>query len=229
MEMGKDKLKRFSQLKSFSNVIQPKINYSDKDHLVKGAWSNIFKNKNPIVLELGCGAGEYTIGLAKLFPNNNFVGVDIKGARIWKGAKIALEENLNNVQFLRSKIDYIDKFFGKNEIHEIWLTFSDPQPKKPRKRLTSSLFINRYCSFLKKNGVIHLKTDSDLLYHFTKEEIEQKKYITLKDIENINSYIDNEIDSLSEILKIRTFYEQKWIELGKSIKYLAFQPSEKNS
>ena len=125
-----------------------------------------FKNKNPIVLELGCGAGEYTIGLAKLFPNINFIGVDIKGARIWKGAKIALEENLNNVQFLRSKIDYIDKFFGENEIHEIWLTFSDPQPKKPRKRLTSSLFINSFLfskNKLSKRRVLENSHSSHLL------------------------------------------------------------------
>ena len=139
--MGKDKLKRFSQLKTFKNVIQPQTNYLSEDDPVKGNWYDIFENRNPIIIELGCGAGEYTIGLARLFPNINFIGIDIKGARLWKGAKIAIDEKLLNVRFLRTKIDFINKFFAKNEIDEIWLTFSDPQPKKPRKRLTSELFI----------------------------------------------------------------------------------------
>ena len=174
--MGKDKLKRFSQLKTFKNVIQPQANYYSSDDPIKGNWCDIFENKNPIIIELGCGAGEYTIGLSRLFPKNNFIGVDIKGARLWKGAKIAEDEKLINVRFLRTKIDFISKFFAENEIDEIWLTFSDPQPKKPRKRLTSKLFINRFSVILKNNGLIHLKTDSDLLYQFTKDEIINHNY-----------------------------------------------------
>ena len=228
-EMGKDKLKRFSQLKTFKNVIQPQSNYLAKDDPIKGNWDNIFKNNNPIILELGCGAGEYTVGLAKYFPNINFIGVDIKGARLWKGAKIALTENLNNVLFLRTKIDFINKFFIKNEIDEIWLTFSDPQPKKPRKRLTSELFINRYRSFLKKDGIIHLKTDSDLLYEFTKNEISTNNYRILNNINNIYYYPFKDNIQLKEILYLKTFYEKKWIEMGKSIKYLSFQIGPKKN
>jgi tRNA (guanine-N7-)-methyltransferase len=222
-EMGKDKLKRFSQLKTFKNVIQPQTNYLSEDDSVKGNWYDIFENRNPIIIELGCGAGEYTIGLARLFPNINFIGIDIKGARLWKGAKIAIDEKLLNVRFLRTKIDFINKFFAKNEIDEIWLTFSDPQPKKPRKRLTSELFINRYRLILKNKGVIHLKTDSDLLYQYTKEEIFNHNYYLIKDIKNIynHNYINN--STLKEILYLKTFYEKKWIQMGKSIKYISFQ------
>jgi len=222
-EMGKDKLKRFSQLKTFKNVIQPQTNYLSEDDPVKGNWYDIFENRNPIIIELGCGAGEYTIGLARLFPNINFIGIDIKGARLWKGAKIAIDEKLLNVRFLRTKIDFINKFFAKNEIDEIWLTFSDPQPKKPRKRLTSELFINRYRLILKNKGVIHLKTDSDLLYQYTKEEIFNHNYYLIKDIKNIynHNYINN--STLKEILYLKTFYEKKWIQMGKSIKYISFQ------
>jgi|TARA_B100001094_G_scaffold333412_1_gene411802 tRNA (guanine-N7-)-methyltransferase len=221
--MGKDKLKRFSQLKTFKNVIQPQTNYLSEDDPVKGNWYDIFENRNPIIIELGCGAGEYTIGLARLFPNINFIGIDIKGARLWKGAKIAIDEKLLNVRFLRTKIDFINKFFAKNEIDEIWLTFSDPQPKKPRKRLTSELFINRYRLILKNKGVIHLKTDSDLLYQYTKEEIFNHNYYLIKDIKNIynHNYINN--STLKEILYLKTFYEKKWIQMGKSIKYISFQ------
>ena len=221
--MGKDKLKRFSQLKTFKNVIQPQTNYLSEDDPVKGNWYDIFENRNPIIIELGCGAGEYTIGLARLFPNINFIGIDIKGARLWKGAKIAIDEKLLNVRFLRTKIDFINKFFAKNEIDEIWLTFSDPQPKKPRKRLTSELFINRYRLVLKNKGVIHLKTDSDLLYQYTKEEIFNHNYYLIKDIKNIynHTYINN--STLKEILYLKTFYEKKWIQMGKSIKYISFQ------
>tara|TARA_B100001564_G_scaffold328058_1_gene311545 strand:+ start:521 stop:1195 length:675 start_codon:yes stop_codon:yes gene_type:complete len=221
--MGKDKLKRFSQLKTFKNVIQPQTNYLSEDDPVKGNWYDIFENRNPIIIELGCGAGEYTIGLARLFPNINFIGIDIKGARLWKGAKIAIDENLLNVRFLRTKIDFINKFFAKNEIDEIWLTFSDPQPKKPRKRLISELFINRYRLVLKNKGVIHLKTDSDLLYQYTKEEIFNHNYYLVKDIKNIynHTYINN--STLKEILYLKTFYEKKWIQMGKSIKYISFQ------
>lgn len=221
--MGKDKLKRFSQMLTFENVIQPEINFYSKDDDLKGNWSAVFNNQNPIVLELGCGAGEYTVALAKHYPKRNFIGIDIKGARIWKGAKSAIEEDLDNVRFLRTKVDFVTKFFGENEVDEIWLTFSDPQPKKPKKRLTSNLFIDRYLKFLKPNGVVHLKTDSDLLYDFTLEEIKSNGFELLKNITNVykDSYEDSQ--DLKKVLFIKTFYEKKWIELGKTIKYLGFK------
>jgi tRNA (guanine-N7-)-methyltransferase len=221
--MGKDKLKRFSQMLTFENVIQPEINFYSKDDDLKGNWSTVFNNQNPIVLELGCGAGEYTVALAKHYPKRNFIGVDIKGARIWKGAKSAIEEDLDNVRFLRTKVDFVTKFFGENEVDEIWLTFSDPQPKKPKKRLTSNLFIDRYLKFLKPNGVVHLKTDSDLLYDFTLEEIKSNGFELLKNITNVykDSYEDSQ--DLKKVLFIKTFYEKKWIELGETIKYLGFK------
>ena len=221
--MGKDKLKRFSQMLTFENVIQPEINFYSKDDDLKGNWSAVFNNQNPIVLELGCGAGEYTVALAKHYPKRNFIGIDIKGARIWKGAKSAIEEDLDNVRFLRTKVDFVTKFFGENEVDEIWLTFSDPQPKKPKKRLTSNLFIDRYLKFLKPNGVVHLKTDSDLLYNFTLEEIKSNGFELLKNITNVykDSYVDSQ--NLKKVLFVKTFYEKKWIELGKTIKYLGFK------
>mgnify|MGYP006082953427 FL=1 len=221
--MGKDKLKRFSQMLTFENVIQPEINFYSKDDDLKGNWSTVFNNQNPIVLELGCGAGEYTVALAKHYPKRNFIGVDIKGARIWKGAKSAIEEDLDNVRFLRTKVDFVTKFFGENEVDEIWLTFSDPQPKKPKKRLTSNLFIDRYLKFLKPNGVVHLKTDSELLYDFTLEEIKSNGFELLKNITNVykDSYEDSQ--DLKKVLFIKTFYEKKWIELGETIKYLGFK------
>ena len=208
---------------TFENVIQPEINFHSKDDDLKGNWSTVFNNQNPIVLELGCGAGEYTVALAKHYPKRNFIGVDIKGARIWKGAKSAIEEDLDNVRFLRTKVDFVTKFFGENEVDEIWLTFSDPQPKKPKKRLTSNLFIDRYLKFLKPNGVVHLKTDSDLLYNFTLEEIKSNGFELLKNITNVykDSYVDSQ--NLKKVLFVKTFYEKKWIELGKTIKYLGFK------
>lgn len=220
--MGKDKLKRFSQILSFDNVIQPKINFHSDDDDLKGNWSTVFNNENPLVLELGCGGGEYTVALAKDYPDKNFIGIDIKGARIWKGAKAALDEGLNNVRFLRTKVDFITKFFKKNEVNEIWLTFSDPQPKKPKKRLTSKLFTERYLDFLKINGVIHLKTDSDLLYNFTLEEIKSNNFKLLKNITNVYKESYEKSKELKKNLFIKTFYEKKWLDLEKTIKYLAF-------
>lgn len=225
--MGKDKIRRFDEIGTFDHVVQAdKEIIHTRQHTLKGKWAEeFFKNENPIVLELGCGKGEYTIGLARLNPNVNYVGVDIKGARMWRGAKTALEEGLANVAFLRTRIDFIDAFFDKDEVSEIWLTFSDPQPNKPKKRLTSAIFVQRYRKFLKSGGIIHLKCDSDLLYEFTREEIQQHGYSMLSHTADVyGEFIPNSTDGqMNQVLSIRTFYESRWLEEGKKIKYLSFQ------
>ena len=221
--MGKDKLKRFKENISFKNLFQPELSFDSTSHELKENWQTEFCNKNPIILELGCGRGEYTTGLAKLFPNQNFIGIDIKGARLWKGAKTATENKLINVRFLRTKVDFIEKFFGPEEVDEIWLTFSDPQPKKPRKRLTSPLFINRYKTFLKKNGIIHLKTDSDLLYEYTLEQIKEQNFTIIKNINDIYSSKSKLENKLMDLLHIKTFYEEKWLKESIKIKYISFR------
>ena len=221
--MGKDKLKRFAEIATFNNVFQPSVNNFKPSIDLKGKWNAVFNNSHPIIIELGCGKGEYTVGLAKNYSTINFIGVDLKGSRMWRGAKTCIEENIENVRFLRTKVDFIDLFFLKNEVAEIWLTFSDPQPKKPRKRLTSPLFIDRYRKFLKKGGVIHLKTDSDLLYEYTLEQIQEHQY---KLIENSNDVYNELILRANPNLKlamvIKTFYEKMWLKEGKKIKYLCF-------
>lgn len=221
--MGKDKLKRFAEVETFNNVFQPSFDDINKDFLLKDKWNKEFNNTNPIVLELGCGKGEYTVGLAKQFPNKNFIGIDIKGSRIWRGAKTCLEENIDNVRFIRTKIDFIEKFFAYNEINEIWLTFSDPQPKRPRKRLTSPLFINRYKNILNKKGVINIKTDSSLLYNYTLDEIKNNNYTILENSSDIyNELINRANNELISKINIKTFYEQKWLEEEKKIKFISF-------
>jgi len=219
--LGKDKLKRFEEIKSFPNVLEPPVM---ETYEKKGKWhKEVFKNDNPIVLELGCGKGEYSVGLAKLYPNKNFVGIDIKGNRIYIGAKQCIEQDISNVMFLRTRIDFINNFFDTDEIDEIWLTFSDPQPKKPRKRLSSKLFIDRYRKFLKKNGKIHVKTDSDLLYNYTLDEIKENKYKLIECSENVYEELISRVDDqLIETMKIQTFYESIWLKENKTIKYLAF-------
>ena len=164
--MGKGKLQKFAEMETFPNVFQyPFSVIEEKPFDMKGKWhQDYFNNNNPIVLELGCGKGEYTVELARLYPDMNFIGVDIKGARMWTGAKMALEDKLTNVAFLRTNIEIIDRFFDEDEVQEIWLTFSDPQMKNPRKRLTSSYFMERYRRFLVDKGIVHLKTDSFFLY-----------------------------------------------------------------
>ena len=220
--MGKDKLRRFAAIKLFENVIEaePEVAFS-----MKGSWKKtFFKNNNPIVLELGCGKGEYSLGLAKHFQNKNFIGVDLKGNRIYIGAKEALALNMKNVAFLRTRIDFITDYFSENEVDEIWLTFSDPQKKKPRKRLTSSLFIERYRHILKPNGIIHLKTDSDLLFEFTLNEIKENNYQCKEFTWDLYNDLTENIDpSTREILGIKTHYEKLFTDLGFAIKYCKFQ------
>ncbi len=200
---------------------------------MKGLWNdNYFHNANPIVLELGCGKGEYTVGLARAYPDVNFIGVDIKGARIYTGAKQALEEQLDNVAFLRTNIEFIDNFFAKDEVREIWLTFSDPQMKNVHKRLTSTFFLNRYRKFLIDNGLVHLKTDSGFLFTYTTYLIEKNHLPMVFRTENLyaNEITSNESQNYSmpddktrEILGIRTYYETQWIERGLNIKYMKFR------
>jgi tRNA (guanine-N7-)-methyltransferase len=222
--MGKDKLKRFAEIETFENVIQPSMDEVLNGFDLRSNWNKIhFKNNNPIVLELGCGKGEYTVGMAKMFPNKNFIGVDIKGSRMWKGAKTSIEEGINNTAFLRSKVDFIEKLFGEDEVSEIWLTFSDPQPKRPRKRLTSPLFIARYLQLLKPNGTINLKCDSDLLFEYTLEQIEEHKYAKQEETWDVyNEFVKRTDQTTKNLMNIRTFYEQKWLEEGKTIKYCRF-------
>lgn len=224
--MAKNKLRRFREMKEWSNVFEPTLSLENKEEFeLKGKWNkHYFQNENPIVLELGCGKGEYAIGLAKHYPNKNFIGMDIKGARIWVGAKDAVENGIENVAFLRSKIDFITTYFAPGEVDEIWLTFSDPQPLKPRKRLTSKSFIDRYREVLKPGGIIHLKTDSDLLFESTLEEIEEHGYNCLEKTWNLYGELPDDLDARTkDILHIKTHYENLFTAKGFDIKYCQFK------
>ena len=222
--MGKGKLAKFADMAKYENVFQ--YPYSVVENVpfeMRGHWNEeYFHNDNPIVLELGCGKGEYTVGLAKLFPNVNFIGVDIKGARMWTGATQAINEGLKNVAFLRTNIEIIERFFTEDEVQEIWLTFSDPQMKNPRKRLTSTYFMNRYRKFLKDGGVVHLKTDSNFLFTYTTYMVERNKLPLLVRTEDLY-HTDGFDEQTNTILNIQTYYESMWIERGLNIKYMKFE------
>jgi tRNA (guanine-N7-)-methyltransferase len=219
--VGKNKLARWTELGSFDNVIQPEIeDVSGSDHPIKGRWNlELFKNNNPIVLELGCGKGEYTIGLANRFPDKNYIGIDIKGARMWRGAKTANEQNLNNVAFLRTRIEFIKSFFSEDEVDEIWITFPDPHPgrRNSNKRLTSPWFLNSYRHFLKDKGLIHLKTDNIELYDFT------NKVLSNNNLETILATNDLYAAEFGDILSIRTHYEKIFLDAGLKINYVSFR------
>jgi len=220
--VGKNKLARWNELETFNNVFQPEIDaVAGKDHAAKGRWKNeIFRNMNPVVLELGCGKGEYTVGLATRFPGNNYIGVDIKGARMWRGAKTANEHNLPNVAFLRTRIEFISSFFEADEVDEIWITFPDPHAglRNSNKRLTSPAFLNRYRLFLKDKGLVHLKTDNTELYNYS------KKVVLRNDLELVNSTTDLYAENLSDdILSIKTHYEKIFTKAGLKIHYLSFR------
>ena len=221
--MGKGKLAKFADMETYENVFQ--YPYSVVDHVpfdMQGHWrEEYFHNDNPIVLELGCGKGEYTVGLAKKYPDVNFIGVDIKGARMWTGATQALQEGLKNVAFLRTNIEIIERFFSEGEVQEIWLTFSDPQMKNPRKRLTSTYFMNRYRHFLIDGGIIHLKTDSNFLFTYTTYMVE-KNHLPL-DFRTENLYGSTHSDPVAaKAASIQTYYEQMWIDRGLDIRYMLF-------
>lgn len=218
--MGKNKLAKFEEMKGFRNVVQAPFNVlRNSDFHLKGKWSELFfKNENPIVLELGCGKGEYSVELAEKNPRKNYLGIDIKGARIWKGAKTALAKNLQNVGFLRTNIEIVSQFFAPGEVDEIWLTFPDPQMKKTSKRLTSTFFLKRYKQFLKKEGIIHLKTDSNFQYSYTSALVHLNNFEIIAETDNLY-----ESAILDDTLRIKTFYEKQWLSRGITIKYLAFR------
>jgi len=217
--VSKGKLAKFAEMKSFSNVLQPPFeDVFNKEYKLKGKWNTgFFNTPKPVTLELGCGKGEYSVGLAKLFPERNFLGIDIKGARIWKGARQAGIENIRNVGFLRTRIDFIDSFFAPGEVEEIWITFPDPQPLKPRKRLTSSRFLNKYKNFLTDSGWINLKTDSSELYQYTYTLVRHNQLKV--DFSTDDLYA---ADYNDQILSIKTFYERIWLKEGKKIHYIRF-------
>lgn len=208
---------------SFEHVVQAPFSVVEHhDFQLKGKWGEeFFKNENPLILELGCGKGEYTVALAAKSPEVNYMGVDIKGARLWKGAKLAKEQGLANVGFLRTNIELITQFYGENEVDEIWLTFPDPQMRKARKRLTSTTFLNKYRHFLKTGGIIHLKTDSKFQYVYTRELVKLNKFEIVAETENVYEW-----EHLNDTLRIRTFYEKQWLDRGIKIKYIAFKLGE---
>jgi len=222
--MSKGKLAKFADMERYENVFQ--YPYSVAEHVpfgMKGRWREMyFHNDNPIVLELGCGRGEYTVGLARLFPDVNFIGVDIKGARMWSGATEALGSGLRNVAFLRTNIEIIDRFFGADEVQDIWLTFSDPQMKNVRKRLTGTLFMERYRHFLVDGGTVHLKTDSNFLFTYTTCMAERNGLPVLFRTEDLYGTAGIDADT-RRILGIKTYYESQWIERGLSIRYMKFR------
>ncbi len=218
--MAKNKLKKFNQLKIFSNVIEPSLKDLEEGFNWKGKWKKkFFKNNNPIVLELGCGKGEYSVGLSKRYTDKNFIGIDIKGARIWKGANDAINEKIENVAFLRTRIDWIEKCFSEDEVDEIWITFPDPQLKKRRakKRLTHPLFLDKYAKIMKKNGLIHLKTDSQFLHGFTLGVIAARG-------NQLHESTHNLYQSKVSIKNsdIKTHYEQLFLDKNIPITYLCF-------
>ena len=223
--MGKDKLKKWAENANFNHVFEPDLQAAVKgvDGKMKGKWSEVFINDNPITVEFGCGKGEYTVGLAKMYPERNFVGVDIKGHRFWRGAKTAQEENIPNVAFLRTRLEFIERFFEKEEVSEVWLTFSDPQPKdeKGTKRITSPVYIERYKNILKPGSLINVKTDSVLLYDLSKEGYVEKGYDIQIDSRDVYGELVHEVsEELKQALEIKTYYEKRWLSEGKKIHFI---------
>ena len=217
---AKDKLRKFRENETFGCLYQPTTEeVLWKDYRLKGHWGGqVFGNDNPIVVELGCGKGEYTIALSKMFENVNFIGVDIKGARLWKGAKYAHAEKLSNVAFIRTRIEFIESLFAENEISQIWITCPDPQIKRAKKRLTGTLFLKRYFNFLKSDGIVNLKTDSRFLHEYTLALVKQNNLPLIE--ANTDIYGSGRAD---EILSIKTFYEAHYLKRGFPITYMAFR------
>ena len=220
---SKNKLKRFRENETFINVVQPSREEVINNSLeLKGKWrKNFFKNNNPMVLELGCGKGEYSVNLAKTFPEKNFLGIDIKGARFWRGAKIALDENLGNVGFLRTQIELIDHIFAENEVDEIWITFPDPQIKykRTKHRLTNAEFLQKYRKILKPGGVVHLKTDSEFMHGYTLGLLHGLS----ETIEYAHHDVYGSQGAPAAVTNIQTFYEKQYLAEGKKITYIRFR------
>jgi tRNA (guanine-N7-)-methyltransferase len=219
---SKNKLKRFKENETFSNVIQPtREDVLNNTLMLKGNWNrNFFKNENPIVLELGCGKGEYSVNLATMFPKKNFLGIDIKGARFWRGAKTALAEKINNVGFLRTQIELVDCVFDENEVDEIWITFPDPQIKykRTKHRMTNPDFLSKYKKILKPNGMVHLKTDSEYMHGYTLGLL-QGLGLT---IEYAHHDVYGTTNAPKEVTNIQTYYESQYLAINKKITYLRF-------
>lgn len=228
--MGHDKLRKFAENETFACLLQPSAEelLADgyaflHDHPIKGGWAGFFGNDHPIVLELGCGKGEYTIDLAERDPSKNYIGVDIKGARLWKGAKYATQNGLTNVAFLRTRIEFISAFFAPGEVSEIWLTFSDPQYKSPNSRLTSPYFLERYSRFLAPGGLVHLKTDSRYLYEYTRAVCSENALEVLCSTEDLYSETCGFVAARPELREVQTFYERMFLDQGYRINYTAFR------
>jgi len=220
--MGKNKLARFAENETFELLFQhTDYNICEDQFDLKGHWhQQFFKNDNPIILEVGCGRGEYTLALARRNPQCNYIGIDRKGARLWRGCKTATEEQLPNVAFVRCKIEDIEHFFGAEEVSEVWITFPDPQPKKERRRLTSPRFVESYTRLLRPNGLIHLKTDSRLLYEYTLEQVELNHWQLQESIEHVYNTPCDEM-----LTAVQTFYEKMWLAEDKLISYIRFSPN----
>lgn len=237
--MGHDKLRKFAENETFRCLLQPDAasvldksadpseGLKLKEHPIRGHWNEkMFAAAQPIVLELGCGKGEYTIDLSRREPSANYIGVDIKGARLWKGAKAATQDNLPNVAFLRTRIEFIDAFFAPEEVSEVWLTFSDPQMKSENSRLSSPLFLERYRKFLKPGGIVHLKTDSQFLHQYTKAVCTANGLKVLNCTDDLygqeNGGCPASADIPAAVYEVKTFYEKMFLEQGYKITYMSF-------
>ena len=218
---SKNKLKRFKENETFANVLQPSREEVTGDFSLKGKWNTFFKNDNPIVLELGCGKGEYTIALAEKNPNKNFIGIDIKGARFWRGAKTAIENNMQNVAFIRTQIELVDYIFAENEVDEIWITFPDPQIKyqRTKHRMTNAAFLKRYHHILKEDGIMNLKTDSEFMHGYTLGLLHGEGH----EIIHANHNVYKNEGAPEEVTSTQTFYEKQYLEVGKPITYIRFK------
>ncbi|WP_166385900.1 MULTISPECIES: tRNA (guanosine(46)-N7)-methyltransferase TrmB [unclassified Polaribacter] len=218
---SKNKLKRFKENETFKNVIQPTREEVVTDFSHKGKWHSFFGNNNPIVVELGCGKGEYTIALARKNPNKNFIGIDIKGARFWRGAKTAIEENLDNVAFVRTQIELVDFIFAENEVSEIWITFPDPQIKfqRTKHRMTNSSFMKKYHHILNEEGIMNLKTDSEFMHGYTLGLLHGEGH----EILYANHTVYKNEGAPKEVTETQTFYEKQYLEVDKPITYIKFR------
>ena len=222
--MGKDKIRRFNENKTFQNVVQPTRDEAINNFALKGNWNKeFFKNDNPIVLELGCGKGEYTVAMARRDKDRNFIGVDIKGSRFWRGAKTCLEEGIENAGFMRTQIEIIDNLFAENEVSEIWITFPDPQIKfkRTKHRLTHPEFLRRYNTILKPEGTVNLKTDSEFLHGYTHGVIQLEGHEVIRSTHDV--YHPDHSDIPAIVTEVQTYYESMFLEEGKKITYLKFQ------